>query len=233
MANSTGAGTGVNTAIGANSLQLLTTGNHNTSVGAAAMSATTTGANNVALGDAAGGTNTIGTKNIFIGSTADATANNLDRAGAIGYGATIAVSNGLNIGGGFTKVGIFTNSPQAGFDVNASVAMRHLDVTLVNGLNSNIVPITNLSFLRITGPSAGFSIGGFSYGAPGNVAGLMVYVFNSTTQQMTIVNEDASSAATSRIKTLTGGNVVLRAGTSAATFMYCDVEDRFILMSSN
>jgi hypothetical protein len=61
----------------------------------------------------------------------------------------------------------------------------------------------------------------------------MVYVFNSTTQQMTIVNEDASSTATSRIKTLTGGNVVLRAGTSAATFMYCDVEDRFILMSSN
>jgi hypothetical protein len=50
---------------------------------------------------------------------------------------------------------------------------------------------------------------------------------------MTIVNEDASSTATSRIKTLTGGNVVLRAGTSAATFMYCDVEDRFILMSSN
>jgi hypothetical protein len=202
-------------------------------VGSQSLLGTTTGTDNTAVGLAAGGTNTIGTRNIFIGSGADATTNNLDRAGAIGYGATIGVSNGLNIGGGFTKVGISTNSPQAGFDVNASVAMRHLDVTLINGLNSNIVPIANLSFLRITGPSGGFSIGGFSYGAPGNVAGLMVYVFNSTTQQMTIVNEDASSTATSRIKTLTGGNVVLRAGTSAATFMYCDVEDRFILMSSN
>lgn len=233
MANSTGAGTGVNTAIGANSLQLLTTGNHNTSVGAAAMSATTTGANNVALGDAAGGTNTIGTKNIFIGSTADATANNLDRAGAIGYGATIAVSNGLNIGGGFTKVGLFTNTPQAGLDVNGTVAVRHIDLTLANGLNSNITPLTSASYLRVTGPSAGFSLGGFTMGAPGNVNGLFLYIFNSTTQQMTIVNEDASSTATSRIKTLTGGNVVLRAGTSAATFRYCDVEDRWILFSSN
>ena len=50
---------------------------------------------------------------------------------------------------------------------------------------------------------------------------------------MTIVNLDAGSAAANQITTLTGGNVVLAARTSAATFQYEDVSDTWILFSSN
>jgi hypothetical protein len=52
-------------------------------------------------------------------------------------------------------------------------------------------------------------------------------------QQMTIVNNDGSSAAANRITTLTGGNVVLRAGTSSASFIYEDVSDTWILVGTN
>lgn len=101
------------------------------------------------------------------------------------------------------------------------------DVTLVNGLNSNIA---GALFIRVTGPTGAFSVGGFSGGADGRTLRL----FNDVAQTMTIVNEDASSTEANRITTLTGGNVALRTdGRSFATFIYSGTNSRWILMATN
>ena len=238
LANSTGAGGGNNIAIGLQAGLQLTTGSDNVGVGELSLSAIRTGSDNVAMGTLAGSTINTGTKNICIGSNADTTASNLDRAGAIGYGATVSQSNSLNLGGGFTAVGIANPTPKATLDVSGSFAVLPYEVTLVNGLNSDITALVAAGMLRIVGPTGAFSIGGFIMptGVPlvtGPVSGQVLYVFNSEAFAMTIVNEDASSTAINRIKTLTGADVTLRAGTSAATFVYDDSVDRWLLMSTN
>lgn len=106
--------------------------------------------------------------------------------------------------------------------------------TIVNGLNSNIVVTT--SRIKVVTPTLPFSIGGFD--SLPTEDGQRIYLFNNTLQTMTIVNEDASSAASNRIVTLTGGNVVLRAGgRSFATFSYdtnaAGLGARWILESFN
>lgn len=237
MANASGAGAGGNTAIGLQAMGLSTAAENNTAVGALALDATQ-GVANVAVGVAAGLTNTTGSYNIFIGETADATAGNLTNAGAIGRGATVAQSNSLCIGGGIQGVGIKTSTPKVALDVGGAIAVFPVEVTLVNGLNSDISPLVDAGMLRIVGPTGAFSLGGFGIptgipGISGPTGGQMLYVFNSEAQQMTIVEEDLLSTAIFRIKTLTGGDVVLRAGTSAATFVYDDSVDRWLLMSSN
>ena len=100
--------------------------------------------------------------------------------------------------------------------------------TLANGLNSNIVQ-SGAAKLRLVGPSAVFSIGGFTAAADGGI----LRVYNTVAFAMTIVNEDASSTAANRLKTLTGANVTLRAGTSFATFVYDSTDARWILSGTN
>lgn len=98
---------------------------------------------------------------------------------------------------------------------------------LVNGLNSSIV---NYGFWnRITGPTAAFSVGGLSTstlnaGAPAD--GMTVQLYNSTSQTMTIVNEDSGTTVLAqRIKTLTGANLVLATSApSVVTLQYCAIE---------
>lgn len=102
-------------------------------------------------------------------------------------------------------------------------------LSLVNGLNSNITLPALAGFVRQDGPSGAFSLGGFTNGRRSRV----VIWFNATAQQMTIVNEDASSTAANRINTLTGGNVTLRAFQSCATFIYSGTDSRWVLVSTN
>lgn len=102
------------------------------------------------------------------------------------------------------------------------------DLTLANGLNSNITIPSQESF-RVAGPTGAFSLGGFTAG----VDGQPLRVYNTTSQAMTLVNEDASSTAANRIKTLTGANVTLRTGTSYASFEYDGTAARWVLTSTN
>lgn len=101
-------------------------------------------------------------------------------------------------------------------------------LTLVNGLNSNIT-LPSQESLRISGPTLAFSVGGLTAG----VDGQPLRLYNTTSQAMTVVNEDASSTAANRIKTLTGANVTLRTGTSFATLEYDATDNRWILGSTN
>lgn len=123
--------------------------------------------------------------------------------------------------------------------IQGGFSITHGGVTLVNGLNSDIgIQVgpsgDDCSNIRITGPTGGFSVGGFAVLFSGYYDGHLLYVYNTTNQTLTIVNEDVSSAAANRITTLTGGNVVLRANApSFATFIYDTAGSRWILTATN
>lgn len=100
------------------------------------------------------------------------------------------------------KVGISTVNPAAVFDVNGDVAHRMAALTVANGANHN-VSRPAFSSLRISAPTAAFQITGLTGGADGIEAELI----NTTSHQMTLDNESASSTAGNRIVTDTGGNL--------------------------
>ena len=156
------------------------------------------------------------------------------------YGIFINVDGGIVTGNDFTENTVASTG--AGLVLSTSVVDNNLggiigasiyppiQITLANGLNSNISRTNGIySYVKITGPTGVFSIGGFTGGASGQELKL----YNTTSQAMTIVSEDASSTAANRISTLTGGNVTLRAGTSFASFIYDGATSRWILTSTN
>ncbi len=86
-----------NTSIGAESMMALTTGTQNTSIGNQSL-INTTGNDNVGVGKRAGQTMTSGSQNTIIGTDADVSTATLTNATAIGYGATVAASNTIQLG---------------------------------------------------------------------------------------------------------------------------------------
>lgn len=112
------------------------------------------------------------------------------------------------------------------------LAFARSTMTLANGLNSNITN-PDTSYVRIEGPTAGFSVGGIVKPASPIDDGALMVLRNTTAQIMTIVNQDASSSALNQIDTLTGGNIVLGAGESAATLLYDGSVGRWFVVSTN
>ncbi|MBM3922835.1 MAG: hypothetical protein FJ340_06485 [Sphingomonadales bacterium] len=86
-----------NTSVGAESMLSITTGTQNTSIGNQSL-ISTTGNDNVGVGKRSGETNTTGSQNTFIGTNSNAGSNNLSNATALGYGATVATSNTIQLG---------------------------------------------------------------------------------------------------------------------------------------
>jgi len=126
-------------------------------------------------------------------------------------------------------VGSGTASITSGLDVNGPVVMRHGSVTLANGLNSDVT-MPAFSFVRFSGPTGAYSLGGLTGGVDGRIA----YLYFTPNQTATIVNEDVSSTAANRIKTLSGADVVLRSSLPAfATLIYDTVTSRWVLVSVN
>jgi trimeric autotransporter adhesin len=86
-----------NTALGLSALQNNTAGSDNTALGHTALGATT-GSGNVGVGENAGNVNTTGTNNTFVGFGANTSAIGLTNAMALGYNASVTVSNKIVIG---------------------------------------------------------------------------------------------------------------------------------------
>jgi hypothetical protein len=99
-------------------------------------------------------------------------------------------------------------------------------VPLANGNNDNVV-IGSRSFVRITGPSAGFTIRGIMAGLDGQ----RVVVYNPTVQNMTVNHEDAGSTAANRIRTNTGA-AVATTGEGTMEFIYDLAQARWVLMGA-
>ncbi len=145
-----------------------------------------------------------------------------DATGATEWGSLSSTASALTLIG--PTGGTVATAPSTPLTVNGYLATAQGAVVLANGLNSNTVPPAT-SFIRATGPTLAFSLGGFT----GGVDGRKMTLYNTTSQTMTIVNEDASSTATNRITTLTGANVILAAGSpSVAEFTYDGTALRWI-----
>lgn len=137
-------------------------------------------------------------------------------------------SGALVVGNGSADITV--PSSGASLDTSGKITSNALNfnqdpLTLVNGLNSN-VNIGNFSYVSVSGPTGAFSLGGFTGGSR------ILFVWNATTQAMTIVNEDASSTAANRIQTLSGSNVTLATRMSFAVFIYAS-NNRWSLVSTN
>lgn len=104
-------------------------------------------------------------------------------------------------------------SPNTTLDINGAVSFREgTALTLTNGVNSDIT-LSEYSFLRVTGPTAAFSITGFSGGNDGRVLTIM----NNTSQVMTLTHQSTSSSAN---QINTGGTNTTIAASGIATLYY-------------
>lgn len=114
----------------------------------------------------------------------------------------------------------------------------HLDTllatyTAANGANNNIViPLVpggaagQTSMMRIAGPTGVFNITGFA----GGTEGRHLWIYNTTTQNMTITNK-ATSTAGNQINTMTGADVALT-GECMAHFIYDTVTSFWLLAAT-
>lgn len=111
------------------------------------------------------------------------------------------------------------------------LSLARKNLTLANGDNDNVsIGAIRSSLVSIFGPSASFAITGFV--APASNADLL-FVFNTTSETMTIKNEAGTSLGPNRINTLTGGDVTLQAGAeSFASFFYDTNTSRWIMTST-
>lgn len=106
-----------------------------------------------------------------------------------------------------TSIGAGINAaPKTALDVAGLISVRGSTLSLSNGLNSNIA-LPSTGYVRITGPSAAFSIGGLV--PPSSADGARIVLVNTTLQVMTIVETSGSSSPANRINTLFGANLVL------------------------
>jgi len=101
-----------------------------------------------------------------------------------------------------------------------------LQVVLAVGNNNNIA-ISTARLIYITGPAGNFTITGVA----GGYAGKRVYLYNTTTNNMTIPNEDVLSLAANRIRTL--GPTVATSGVGVVELIYSGLASRWIVVGQH
>lgn len=108
-----------------------------------------------------------------------------------------------------------------------TLSLGEVDIAAVNG-NNNDFAIGYASYVRLTGPSASFAITGIQAGERGRI----VFIRNTTAQQMTISNQSASSVAGNRFITQTGADLVLTGATGQSVVLIYDATtERWIVIA--
>lgn len=120
---------------------------------------------------------------------------------ADGNGTLNEVMRVVSYGATTYRVGIGNTTPLCTLDISGQIATRSQSITLVNGQNDDV--FLSGSVARIGGPTAAFSVTGFS----GGTNGMWAFIINASTQNMTIVNNSAASAVGSRLLTSTGADI--------------------------
>ncbi|MBK8686274.1 MAG: hypothetical protein IPN26_15560 [Bacteroidetes bacterium] len=123
------------------------------------------------------------------------------------------------------EVGINTTSPNTRIDINGNIAVRQNGTSLVNGANHNL-NTGEYSFIRITGPTAAFSITGLADGTDGEI----ITLFNQTAFNLTIANANIGSLVANRILTLTGADISTT-GQGTVTLQYSSADSRWIVIA--
>ena len=115
-----------------------------------------------------------------------------------------------------------------GISVGATtLAVGTTTINLSNGNNNNI-SVGNASFIRITGPTNVFNISGIAGGSDGRT----ITLYNTTGNNMSILNASTNSTATNRILTMSGGTIIT-AGQGTITLVYSETDDRWIVTAAN
>jgi hypothetical protein len=153
-------------------------------------------------------------------------------AGGTAYGVYgHAGGSGPNIWAGYFNgrvyaegnVGIGTTTPNTKVDINGDIALRAGSYTATNGVTNHNIAIGARSFVRITGPTAAFTITGIAGGQDGK----MVILYNATGQNMTIANLNANSTAANQILTMSVD--VGTIGTGNVTLIYDATAQKWIV----
>lgn len=148
---------------------------------------------------------------------------------------TFGITNGaaalVQLGIGTFGPNVTSSAPSLGLASiqQGSHGTPFANTVVANGLNSNISTGLQGSVL-LSGPTGAYSVGGFTNPYDGQE----IFVFNATSQTVTIVNEDASSTAANRIYTFTNANIVLTPASgqnSQFTLKYSISKDRWLLVS--
>lgn len=131
----------------------------------------------------------------------------------------------------FSQVGINTVDPRTILDINGALSLREGGVlTLSNGNNNVNLGATPYSYYRISGPTAAFNIRNITPVTTSN--GQMVTLVNTTSQNMTIVNNTGGTAA-NRIYCPNGANIVLTGIYTSVTLQYNSSLSRWTVVSTN
>jgi hypothetical protein len=177
--------------------------------------------------------------NTATSSTASVTKYGTDILSTGTWNGTTAVNVGMNVNatGGTTNysaifqggdVGDNTTAPVTYLDIAGDESLEYYSFTASNGVNNNIAIGAN-SFIRITGPTAAFTIAGMANG----VDGKMVYLYNSTSQSFTISNEKASSTAANRIWTFNSTGDIVISGKGIVRLIYSTADSRWIVVGQS
>jgi len=134
-------------------------------------------------------------------------------------------------GGSSTGVGIKVNVGQTGIWntkrtlLDQQVRFTAAGFTAVNGVQDNI-NIPDAVFIRVTGPTAGFTIRGIT-----NVAdGRYILLANRSGQIMTLANQNANSTAANRIITGSGADLAFAAD-SVVVLVYDNTTQRWLVIA--
>jgi hypothetical protein len=170
---------------------------------------------------------------LYGGSAAGSTLNLASTSNASPSGDYVTVTTGgaerarFNSAG---QLGVATNAPNTTLDVNGDFAMRVSgNSTATTTFDS--LPTTGTSVIDITGATGNFTIASIGQGYNGK----HLTIYNRTAHTMTIKNENATSTAANRIKTLSGADVSITSNSSdgaVAEFIYDTNTTRWIYESS-
>lgn len=123
------------------------------------------------------------------------------------------------------NIGINNVAPATRLDINGDLALRENStaLSLANGVNSNI-SVGTFSHIRITGPTAAFSITGIA----GGVNGKIITLINTTTQTLSL-SHDVTSTAANRIYTPGGTTLDIAGQYKSVTLMYNSTLARWVV----
>lgn len=143
------------------------------------------------------------------------------------------------VSSGSTDAVVTTNVDQLvhGYKSFRGLAMAQLAVACTNGLSNQNKDVGSVGgpvgcFIRISGPTAVYSISGFQRhsGAQGGFPGQLIVIFNSTAFSMTLLHDSGLSVATNRLYLPNNGNVVVRQRGSMA-LLYSTLDARWVAIS--
>ena len=124
------------------------------------------------------------------------------------------------------KVGIGNGQPNATLSISGSVAIQTTSVTITGSPVHNL-PVANISYIRLEGATADFTLTGLANGTDGQ----LLTIFNYSTFSMKIPNNNNGSLPENRVLTLNNSNYT-STGQGAVNLIYDGTIQRWVMLSA-